>query len=204
MFWMTRPKRKLDDLIGGLKQRTGAEIAVVTVRNLGGATVEDFANQLFVKWGVGQKSKDDGVLLLAAIQDRKLRIEVGDGAEADITDGQTVQIIRSVISPRFKAGDYNGGLYNGTLAVAQKLDPSLAAAQPVAPTNNSVPGSIPDSPRGSSDSPFSLPNSSAPQTPFENPQPSYGLSFERRRRFGRAFDFVAGVGRRRRADLDVV
>ena len=158
-------ERKLDDLIKGVKSRTGAEIAVVTVRDLGGAKVQDFANQLFVKWGIGRKSVDDGVLLLAAIQDRKVWIEVGYGAESQLTDGQAGQIYRSIITPRFKAGDFNGGLYNGTLAIAQKLDSSLANLKPALPSNNTNPST-------SSDSPFSLPDSSSSQTPFENAQPS--------------------------------
>ncbi len=162
-------ERKLDDLIGGIKKRIGAEIAVVTVRDLGGISVEDFANQLLVRWKLGAKSKDNGVVLLAAIQDKKIRIDTGFGAEAEITDGQSGEIIRSIIAPRFRAGDYNGGLYNGTLAIAQKLDPSLAAVQPLPPASGTASGS----PRGPSDSPFSVPDSSSPQTPFENPQPSY-------------------------------
>ena len=160
-------ERKLDDLINGVKSRTGAEIAVVTVKNLGGRSVEDFANQLLVSWKIGAKSKDNGVVLLAAIKERKIRIDAGFGAEADITDGQAGEIIRSVISPRFKAGDFNGGLYNGTLSIAKKLDTSLANSSPLAPsapTNSS---------RGTSDSPFGVPDSSSLETPFERPQPNY-------------------------------
>lgn len=156
-------ERKLDDLINGVKSRTGAEIVVVTVSNLGGLSVEDFANELFNRWKIGGKAKDDGVLVLAAISDRKIWIEVGYGAEAELTDGQAGQIYRSIITPRFRAGDFNGGLYNGTLAVAQKLDPSLANSAPTAS----------DSPRGSSDSPFGVPDDSSSQTPLERPQPSY-------------------------------
>ena len=125
--------QRLDALIDGVKTRTGAEIAVVTVRSLGGMTVQDFASDLFNRWGIGGRSNDNGVLLLAAIGDRKLWIEVGDGAEADLTDGQAGQIYRSIITPRFQAGDFNGGVYNGTLAIAKRLDPSLASVNPDAP-----------------------------------------------------------------------
>lgn len=153
-------ERKLDNLINGVKSRTGAEIAVVTVRNLGGMKVQDFANSLFNLWKIGDKKTDNGVLLLAAISERKLRLEVGDGA--GLSDGQVLAISRSVITPRFKQGDYNGGLYNGTLAIAKRLDPSLANVKP----------SEPSSPRGSSDSPFSVPDNSSSRTPLERPQPS--------------------------------
>ena len=171
-------ERKLDDLINGVKKRTGAEIAVVTVRNLGGYSVEDFANLLFNRWGIGRKSDDDGVLILAAISDRKLRIEVGDGAESVITDGVAGGIIRNTIAPRFKAGDYSGGLYQGTLAVAKKLDSSLqnqtpagGAPAPKAPANAPPPAS--------SGSPFEVPPSSAPalDAPFPSfESPNYGPS----------------------------
>ena len=162
-------KRKLDDLIGGLKQRTGAEIAVVTVRDLGGATVEDFANQLFNLWGIGGKSQENGVLLLLSIGDRRQRTEIGDGAGALITDSASAQITRSFITPRLKAGDYNAALYDGTFAIAQKLDSSLANSKPASSSNNTRPSA----PSTASDSPFSLPDSSSPQTPLENPPPSY-------------------------------
>ena len=163
--------RKLDDLINGVKKRTGAEIAVVTVRDLGGISVEDFSNQLFNLWGIGGKSKENGVLLLLSIGDRRQRTEIGDGAGALITDSASAQITRSFITPRLKAGDYNGALYNGTFAIAQKLDPSLAGTNSAPSANNSVPSS----PGNSPDSPFSVPNSSSPyspQTPFENPRSS--------------------------------
>ena len=148
-------ERKLDALIGGVKKRTGAEIAVVTVRDLGGRSVEDFANDLFNRWGVGRKSDDDGVLILAAISDRKLRIEVGDGAEARITDGQGGQIIRGVIAPRFKTGDFDGGLYNGTASVARLLDPSLKTAPATAPAI--APGSGSRAAPSNDGSPFQVP-----------------------------------------------
>lgn len=160
-------ERQLDDLINGVKRKTGAEIAVVTVRNLGGSNVEDFANQLFNRWGIGRQNNDDGVLILAAIADRKLRIEIGDGAEANITDGQAGHIVRSVIAPRFKAGDFNGGLYNGTLAVAQKFDASLQNASATAPNSGSR--TAPNN-----NSPFGLPDDDAatsPQSPDFNAAP---------------------------------
>ena len=160
-------ERKLDDLINGVKSRTGAEIVVVTVKNLDGRSVEDFANDLFNRWKIGSKANDDGVLLLAAISDRKLRIEVGDGAEATITDGQAGQIVRGIIAPRFKAGDFGGGVYNGAFAVAQKFDPSLKNAP--APATNSGSGAQPSN----SDSPFAVPGDDAATAPDA---PNFGAS----------------------------
>ena len=166
-------ERKLDDLINGVKKKTGAEIAVVTVRDFGGYKVEDFANLLFNRWGIGRKSDDDGVLILAAISDRKMHIEVGDGAEAKITDGQAGQIIREIIAPRFKAGDFNGGLYNGTLAVARKFDPALQQTVPKsAPKTQPRSGSQTAPER--SNSPFHVPAddaATAPDAPNFNASP---------------------------------
>ena len=170
-------ERKLDDLIGGVKRKTGAEIAVVTVRNLGGYSVEDFANLLFNRWGVGRKSDDDGVLILAAISDHKLRIEVGDGAEATITDGQAGQIIREIITPRFKAGDFDGGLYNGTLAVARKFDSTLQQTTPKS-TPKTLPKTQPKSKSpgvpATNNSPFGVPANDAPDD--YSAAPNFGAS----------------------------
>ena len=125
--------RRLDKLIGGVKAKSGAEIAVVTVRSLGSYAVDDFANLLFNRWGVGRKNHDDGVLILAAIDDHKLRIEVGDGLNSTLSDDAAAQIIASSIVPRFKADDYNGGLYDGTLAVARRIAPAFDSLGKAAP-----------------------------------------------------------------------
>lgn len=162
-------ERKLDDLINGVKRKNGGEIAVVTVSNLGGMSVEDFANSLFDRWKIGNKN-DDGVLILAAISDRKLRIEVGDGAEAVITDGQAGQIIRDIITPRFKAGDFNGGLYNGTFAVAKKFDPSLQNA-PATPSNSDSSNAGSRTAPSNSNSPFQVPDDDAATPPNFNESP---------------------------------
>src|SRR5687768_7244828 len=80
--------------IRAVEAATTAEIAVVTVRSLEGETVETYANRLFNQWGIGKKGKDNGVLILAAIEDRKIRIEVGYGLEGTLPDGRCGQIIR--------------------------------------------------------------------------------------------------------------
>lgn len=124
-------ERRINAIISPLERRTGAEVAVVTVRNLGGQSVEEFANDLFRRWGVGKKGTDNGVLILAAIEDRKARIEVGYGIEEKITDGQAGEILRTRITSAFRQGAYSRGLYDGALAVAQEIDPSVTA--PAAP-----------------------------------------------------------------------
>ena len=74
-------ENQLSSILTELRQKTGAEVAVVTLPSLDGGQIDDFAVRLYERWGIGQKGKDNGVLLLAAIQDRKARIEVGYGLE---------------------------------------------------------------------------------------------------------------------------
>jgi len=104
-----------------LKEKTGAEIAVVTVGSLGDLSPEEFANQLFQRWGIGQKGKDNGVLILLALGDKKVRIEPGYGLEGPLPDGFCGGVIRKVMLPLFREGNYGRGLYLGTAAVAQRV-----------------------------------------------------------------------------------
>lgn len=103
----------LDRDLAAFDAQTTNEIAVVTVRDLQGTTVEDFAVRLFESWKIGKKGKDNGVLLLIAQQERKIRIEVGYGLEPQLTDVEAYRIISGTISPAFKEGDYNGGVARG-------------------------------------------------------------------------------------------
>ncbi len=86
------------------------EIAIVLIKSLGEDTVENYAVELFKEWAIGKGNKDNGILLLVAIDDRKMRIEVGYGLEGALTDIQSSSIIRNTLSPAFKRGDYYGGL----------------------------------------------------------------------------------------------
>jgi uncharacterized protein len=112
---------KLTSLIGEVNQKTGAEIAVVTIKSLEGDPLEDFTNRLFNKWGIGKKGKDNGVMILVAYDERKIRIETGYGLEGIIPDGLAGSIIRGEMMPRFKQGLYGDGILAGTYAVAQNI-----------------------------------------------------------------------------------
>ncbi len=164
-------ERKINDLLTPLYRKTGAEVAVATVDNLGGESVEDFANDLFKRWKIGSKAKDNGVLLLVAVRDRKMRIETGYGAEAQITDAQAKEITGTIIKPAFKRGDYKSGIYDGTYAIARRFDPSL-------PTRQNSPASTSPQPKPNAgaptnNSPFHVPNGSSPsEIPFGSP--NYG------------------------------
>ena len=102
-----------------LERKTGAEMAIVTVPDLGGESLEPYAADLFQKWGIGKKGKDNGALILVAVAERQIRIEVGYGLEGIIPDGRAGQIIRERITPAFKAGDYGAGIWRGAATVAQ-------------------------------------------------------------------------------------
>jgi uncharacterized protein len=110
---------QLRTLAQDLERKTGAELAVVTVPDLGGENLETYAVDLFEKWGIGKKGKDNGVLILVAKAERKIRIEVGYGLEGIIPDGRAGDIIREQIEPAFKAGDFGAGLLLGAVAVSQ-------------------------------------------------------------------------------------
>lgn len=114
-------KTKTEDLTQDIERQTSCEIAVAIIDSLNGISIEEYAAGLFNSWGVGKKDKDNGVLLLIAMADHKLRIEVGYGLEGTITDLEAKDIIDNVIVPRFKENDYNSGIYNGVVAIANKI-----------------------------------------------------------------------------------
>lgn len=111
----------IDDISKQLEAKTSAELAVVTVDDLGGITVEDFAVQLFKRFGIGKKGKDNGLLILFARDDRKIRIEVGYGLEGAINDAKAGRLLDTYAIPKFKEGEYARGLYDVTKAAAEEV-----------------------------------------------------------------------------------
>lgn len=103
------------------KERTTNEIGIATVQTTGDESIEQYAVQLFQEWGIGKKEKDNGVLLLLAIQDRKLRIEVGYGLEGILTDAKSAKII-SGATPLLKRQDYGGAVQQMTDQLIGTLD----------------------------------------------------------------------------------
>lgn len=112
-------RQQLTQQLQALEQSTGDQIVVVTVPNLQGVAIEDFGYQLGRQWGIGQKGKDNGALLIVARDERTLRIEVGYGLEGVLTDAQSWVIINQVIAPKFKAGNYSQGISDGVAAMLQ-------------------------------------------------------------------------------------
>lgn len=103
-------KSELEAKLAQLEKDTTAQVFVATVKSLEGDSIEDYASRLFEKWKIGQKDKDNGVLFLVALDDRKMRIEVGYGLEPVITDGRAGRIRDDDVLPLFKSNDYEGGI----------------------------------------------------------------------------------------------
>lgn len=114
-------KQAIEDRLSGYERATGNEIAVVTIKSLEGGGVEETALRYFDQWKIGKEKEDNGVLLLAAIDDRKMRIEVGYGLEPNLTDGEAGDIIRTKIAPKFAKNDYGGGVTDGTDAIIAQI-----------------------------------------------------------------------------------
>lgn len=96
-----------------LESKSGIQLVVATVSSLEGQEIEPYANQLFRTWKLGEKQKNNGVLLLVAPNERRVRIEVGYGLERTLTDALSKVIIANAIAPRFKAGDFGDGIARG-------------------------------------------------------------------------------------------
>jgi uncharacterized protein len=103
----------LTDKLAALEAKTTDQIVVVTLKSLQGTSIEDFGVQLGRHWKVGQKDKNNGVVLIVAPNERKVRIEVGYGLEGTLTDAVSRLIIENAIVPRFRAGDIPGGIGRG-------------------------------------------------------------------------------------------
>ncbi|MGB4762227.1 MAG: TPM domain-containing protein [Candidatus Saccharimonas sp.] len=94
------------------------QIGILMIKSLDGYPIEDYSIKVAREWGIGEKDKNNGLLLLVAKDDRRMRIEVGSGLEGDLTDLQSSHIINDVIAPEFKKGDYYQGVYKGVESIA--------------------------------------------------------------------------------------
>lgn len=114
--------------VRALEKAHGSQLFVLLVPTTGGEAIEQYARRVFDQWGVGRKGIDDGVLLLVAVRDRRLRIDVGYGLEGAVTDVDAGRIIRERITPRFAQGDVYGGVEAGVSALS-----GLIAGEPLPP-----------------------------------------------------------------------
>jgi uncharacterized protein len=136
----------IDQKLADLEAKSGIQLVVATVNSLEGQEVEPYANELFRKWALGEKQKNNGVLLLVAPNERRVRIEVGYGLEGTLTDALSKVIISNAMAPRFKVGNFSEGTSRGvddiitvltTDASEWQKRPSLRLdyQQPVDPAN---------------------------------------------------------------------
>lgn len=120
-------EKSLDQQLTQFEKKTSHEIVVATIPDLQGITIEDFAVQLFEQWKIGKEGTDNGALLLVSAKEREVRIEVGYGLEPVITDGDAGNIIRTIVVPEFKVGNYDAGVTKAAqslmlIAQGEKVD----------------------------------------------------------------------------------
>ena len=108
-------EREIEEYLAGIEQACGAQIAVLTMPSLDGEDISSFAIKVADKWKLGDKEKDNGAILLVAYAEHDLRIEVGDGLEGSLTDAKCGLILRNVVVPEFKNGNYSAGIKKGVM-----------------------------------------------------------------------------------------
>jgi len=113
---------QITTLLKAHEDKTSNQIAVLTLSTLDGESVEGYATRAFAAWKLGQKGKDNGVLVVVVPNDHKMRIEVGYGLEGTLPDVAAARIIRNVMTPAFKAGDYDKGVGEGVAAIVAQLE----------------------------------------------------------------------------------
>ncbi len=123
------------------EQRTTDQVVVLTVPTIGDESVEEYSAKVFETWKLGVKGKDNGVLIVIVPQDRKMRIEVGYGLEGTLTDVASSRIIRNLMTPQFKTGNYDQGVEDGTRAVIAQLEGQADVAPDGAGSNATKPSS---------------------------------------------------------------
>ena len=106
-------QKELESYLAGLEEATGVQMALLTIPSLKGESLEDFSIRVVDRWQLGDSEEDNGVLLLVSLKERAIRLEVGYGLEAVLTDAKSGMIIREVIAPYFRQGDYASGVLSG-------------------------------------------------------------------------------------------
>ena len=114
-------REEIETKLKDLEDKSGIQLVVATVNSLQGGDIETYANELFRTWKLGEAKKNNGVLLLVAPAEHKVRIEVGYGLEGTLTDALAQVIIASAMVPRFKANDYSGGVERGVDGIISVL-----------------------------------------------------------------------------------
>lgn len=122
-------KEDLNGKLAALEQKTSRQLVVVTIPSLGGYEISDYGYQLGRAWGIGQAKLNNGLLLIVAPTEHKVRVEVGYGLEPIVTDALSEVIIQTQILPKFRGGDFNGGVEAGVDALIQQLSLETSEAE---------------------------------------------------------------------------
>jgi uncharacterized protein len=123
-------QQQITERLLAYEKATGHQLAVLTIPTLDGDPIEDFSIRVVEAWKLGKKGKDDGVLILVVVKDRKMRIEVGYGLEGELPDAVAGRIVRDVMTPRFRTGDYAGGIAAAVDAVIVKTGGPASTSAP--------------------------------------------------------------------------
>ncbi|MDF2440386.1 MAG: uncharacterized protein JWN98_1370 [Abditibacteriota bacterium] len=153
-------ERRLNALLNGLERRTSAEMAVVTIRRTDGSTPKQFATRLFNRWGIGKRNRNNGVLMLLVMDERRIEVETGTGMQKLLPDRSVQQLLTERVVPHFRDDDYAGGIYAGTQALVQMIErprrtytANTNRAAPAVKAPLAAPRNIQSVPRGPFDSP---------------------------------------------------
>jgi uncharacterized protein len=114
-------KARLTGLLQQLEQKTGDQLVVVTLKSLQGQDIATYGYQLGRAWGIGQKKKNNGAVLIVAPSEHKVRIEVGYGLEGELTDAASRIIIENAMLPQFRSGNYDAGVEQGTVEIVRLI-----------------------------------------------------------------------------------
>jgi uncharacterized protein len=140
-------RTSLDAKLEQLETKTSRQLVIVTVPTLQGYEIEDYGYQLGRVWGIGQKGRDTGVILIVAPTERRVRVEVGYGLEGVLTDALSSAILQAQVLPQFRKGDFEGGVVSGADALIAQLslpnEQAKAQVLSVADTQTPTGGSVP-------------------------------------------------------------
>lgn len=125
----TAARDSINAILGRLEKSTGIETAVVMLPSIGDEDIFEFSHELFRKWGIGKKKSDNGLLILFVMDQKKVRFTTGYGIEGTMTDAMSKRIQTTLMIPRFKRGNWDGGMVSGVSAVAKTLDGSMQAEE---------------------------------------------------------------------------
>jgi uncharacterized protein len=115
-------RSRLESVLAAHENKTGNQVVVAVLNSLDGYEISDYGFRLGRHWGIGQKGQNNGAILLIAMEERSIRIEVGYGLEGFLTDAKSKIIIEEIITPFFKSNKYSEGIFNGTQAIVNVLE----------------------------------------------------------------------------------